>query len=113
MAAYPSYSILLESDKDEESGVKDDYAESGTQHSRLFYSQPYYRFRLRHNLTLAQFNSLKVTFDAGRRDTYTLTYFDESPQATYSVKFTGPPQIKTNYGNGRFLVEVPLRGFKD
>ena len=101
MAAYPSYSILLESDKTEESGVKDDYAESGTQ------------FSLRHHLTLAEFNSLKATFDAGRRDVYTLSYFDESPVATYSVRFTGPPQIRTNYGNGRFLVAVPLRGFKD
>ena len=113
MAAYPSHNILLESDKTEESGVKDDYAESGTQHSRLFYSKPYYRFSLRHHLTLAEFNSLKATFDAGRRDVYTLSYFDESPVATYSVKFTGPPQIRTNYGNGRFLVAVPLRGFKD
>ena len=113
MAAYPSHNILLESDNTEESGVKDDYAESGTQHSRLFYSKPYYRFSLRHHLTLAEFNSLKATFDAGRRDVYTLSYFDESPVATYSVKFTGPPQIRTNYGNGRFLVAVPLRGFKD
>ena len=112
MAAYPSYSILLESDKTEESGIKDDYAESGTQHSRLFYSQSYYRFKLRHHLTLAEFNSLNANFTAGRRDVYTLTYLTESPVVTYSVKFTGPPQIRTNYGNGRFLVDVPLRGTK-
>jgi hypothetical protein len=113
MAAYPSYDILLGSDKTEESGVADDYSEAGTQHSRLFYSQPIYRFRLRHNLTLAQFNSLKADYDADRRGVRTLTYFDESPTATYSVKYTGPPQIKTNYGNDRLLVESPLRGTKD
>ena len=113
MAAYPSYSILLGSDKTEESGIKDDFAESGTQHSRLFHSQPYLRFRLLHNLTLAQFNSLAATYTAGRRDVYTLTYHTESPAVTYSVKFTGPPQIKTNYGGDRFLVDVPLRGTKD
>ena len=113
MAAYPSYDILLESEKKEEPGVTDDYSEAGTQHSRLFHSQPYYRFRLFHNITLAQFNSLKTTYDAGRRDTYTLTYFSESPAATYTVKFTGPPQINTNFGNDRLLVEAPLRGFKD
>ena len=113
MAAYPSYSILLQSDKTEESGVNDSYSEAGSQHSRLFHSQAYYRFKLRHNLTLAQFNSLNATYTAGRRDVYTLTYHDESPAVTYSVKFTGPPQITTNYGGDRFLVEVPLRGTKD
>jgi hypothetical protein len=113
MAAYPSYDILLGSDKTEESGVDDDYSEAGTQHSRLFHSQPYYRFRLRHNITLDQFNSLKADYDAGRRAVRTLTYYSESPAATYSVKFTGPPQIKTNHGNDRLLVESPLRGTKD
>lgn len=113
MAAYPSYTMLLGSSKEEESGIQDDYAPGGTQHSRIFYSQPYYTFRLIHQLTLAQFNALKTTYDAGQRDTYTLTYLTESPIQTYSVKFTGPPQIVENLGGNRFMVEVPLRGTAD
>ena len=111
MANYPSYNILLDSTREEESGVEDDFSEAGTQHSRLFHSQPYYRFRLRHALTLAQWKALKVLYDAGRRDLFTLTYLAESPQVTYSVKFTAPPQIVQNLGLDNFIVESPLRGY--
>ena len=50
---------------------------------------------------------------AGPRDTYTLTYRTESPAITYSVTFTGPPEIARNIGGGRYEVRVPMRGFKD
>jgi len=113
MAAYPSYNILLDSTRQEESGVEDDYAESGQQHSRIFHSQSYFTFLLRHQLSITQWKALKTTYDAGKRSTYTLTYFNESPQQTYTVKFTGPPQIVANIDGGRFLVEVPLRGTAD
>lgn len=113
MANYPAYEILLGSSFEEESGVEDDFAQSGTQHSRLFHSQPYLRFNLLHQLTLAEWNSLRTTYAAGRRDTYTLTYFAESPVVTYSVKFTGPPVITGNIGLERFFVAVPLRGTRD
>ena len=110
MAAYPSYDILLDSVIEEEPGVIDDYASTGTQHSRLLHALPYYRFVLRHQLSLAEYRSLKATYDAGRRDTYTLTYYIESPSVSYNVKFTGPPQIVGNLALNRFFVDVPLRG---
>lgn len=113
MAAYPSHNILLGSTKEEESGVLDDFAPSGTQHSRILHSQSYYRFRLLHQLTLAEWNALKATYNAGKRDAYTLTYLTESPVQTYTVKFTGPPQIIQNLALNRFFVEVPLRGTAD
>ena len=113
MAAYPSYEILLGSGFEEEAGVADDYSQAGSQHSRLMHSQPYYRFNLLHALTLAEWNSLRATYTAGRRDTYTLTYFSESPSVTYSVKFTGPPVIVENIGLGNFFVSVPLRGTRN
>lgn len=113
MAAYPSYDIFLRSAMEEESGVEDDFAESGPQHSRIFHSQSYYRFSVYHMLTLAQLQSLHATYAAGKRDDYTLTFYDESPQQTYTVKFLGPPQRIENIGNNRFIVEVPLRGTAD
>lgn len=112
MAAYPSYNILLESTKEEEAGIVDDFSQAGTQHSRTFFTG-YYRFTLLHQLSLAQYNSLKATYDAGPRSTYTLTYYAESPAATYSVKFLAPPQIMQNLALNRLFVQVLLRGTKD
>jgi hypothetical protein len=113
MANYPSYEILLVSVFEEESGVDDAYAQTGTQHSRLLHSQPYYRFNLGHQLTLAEWNSLRTLYTAGRRDPYTLTYFTESPQQSFTVKFTGPPVIIENIGADQFFVNVPLRGYRN
>ena len=115
MANYPSYSISIDSTQDLESGIDDDYSQTGIQHSRIYHSQQYYRFEIIHpNLTLTEFNSLKSTYAAGPRDVYTLTYLDEgSPQTTYSVKFMQPPMITGNHGLNRFEVTVRLRGFKD
>ena len=111
MAAYPSYDILLGSSRDEESGIKDDFAQSGSQHARVFHSQSYYRFRLLHALTLAQFKTLKSFYDSGKRTDHTLTYLTESPAVTYTVKFTSPPQIVGNISGSLFAVEVRLRGY--
>lgn len=112
MANYPAYDILLDSTKEEEAGIVDDYSQAGTQHSRTFYTG-YYRFTLYHQLSVAQFNSFKATYDAGPRDTYTLTYYDESPVATYSVKFIGPPQITQNLALNRVFVSAQLRGTRN
>ena len=62
---------------------------------------------------LAEWNSLRTTYAAGRQDTYTLTYFAESPVVTYSIKFTGPTVITQNLGADQFFVQVPLRGTRD
>ena len=115
MAAYPAYNILLGSSMDREPGIEDDFSQAGTQHSRTFHSQAYYRFTLVHALTLAQFNSLEATYNAAPRDVYTLTYHgaSESPQVTYSVKFTEPPVKTTNLGLDNYFVQVQLRGTKD
>ena len=113
MANYPAYDILLSSSKtEEEDGIVDDFSQGGIQHSRIFHSQSYYRFSLDHSLSLVQFNSLKATYDAGKRDEYTLTYYDESPIATYTVKFTSAPQITGNNGV-TYFVNCRLRGTKD
>jgi len=113
MANYPSYSILLSSSVQQDPGIDDDVAQSGGQHSRIFYSKDYFGFTLNHFLTLAQWQSLKATYDAGPRDVYTLTYFTESPIVTYSVKFTEPPAITINAGQDQYFVRCALRGFKD
>lgn len=113
MAAYPSYGILLESSQDLEPSWRDSVSESGTLHSRQMRSTNYYRFVLNHNLTVAQYNALMTTYAAGPRDVYTLTYRNESPVVTYSVKFTAPPQITKNHGGGRYTVRVALRGTQD
>lgn len=113
MAAYPSYGILLESRNEAESSWRDSVSESGSLHSREMRSADYYRFTLIHNMTAAEFNALRATYDAGPRDTYTLTYATESPQITYSAKFTAPPQKIKNHGGGRYTVRVQLRGTED
>lgn len=115
MAAYPSYPIELTSSVEIESGIADDFTQSGQQHSRVFHSQAYYVFTLQHTLTLAQFNTLRTTYLAGQRDVYTLSYFgaEESPQVTYSVKFTDTPRISTNLGGDKYRVTVRLRGTQD
>lgn len=112
MANYPAHEILLGSTKEEEAGIVDDFSQSGTQHSRTFYTG-YYRFTLIHQLSVTEFNTLKTTYDAGPRDNYTLTYYDESPIATYTVKFIGPPQIVENLALNRVFVQVPLRGTRN
>lgn len=113
MAAYPSYGILLTSKIDPESKWRDDFADSGTQHSRQIRSTRYLRFTLEHSMTVAQFRALETTYTAGERDTYTLTYYTESPEVTYSVKFLAAPRIIRNDGGGRVVVRVSLRGTKD
>ena len=110
MAAYPSYGILLDSRMEPESKWRDDYTDAGTQHSRQLRSTQYLQFTLEHSMTLAEFRTLEATYQAGERDTYTLTYFTESPAVTYNVKFTAPPRIIDNVGGGRVRVRVNLRG---
>ena len=113
MANYPSHSILLDSTRELESGEVDDFSQAGIQHSRTFHSQQYYRFRLVHSLTLAEFESLLTTYSATPRGWYTLTYHSVSPQVTYQVKFLQPPQPVENLGDGRLRVDVDLRGYRD
>lgn len=113
MAAYPSYSIGLGSTQEPESGIEDDFSQSGLQHARIFHGRQYYRFRLVHSLTLAQWNSLFATYAAGPRDDYTFTYISQSPQVTYTVKFLEPPQITENRGLDRFEVQTLLRGYEN
>lgn len=115
MAAYPSYDIHLDSTQELESGVDDDFSQAGTQHSRILHSKQYYRFKLIHNITRTQFASLLATYEAGKRDTYTLSYYDygTSPVTTFSVKFISAPRITDNQGGERVEVQVNLRGFKD
>lgn len=112
MANYPSYDILLGSTKEEEAGILDDYSQAGTQHSRTFFTGKY-RFTLIHQLSLAEFNSLRATYSATPRADFTLTYYNESPVATYTVKFTGPPQIVENLALNRMFVQVQLRGTRN
>lgn len=115
MAAYPSYAISVDSRQELESGVDDDFSQTGTHHSRILHSQQYYRFTLFHDITRTQFASLLATYAAGKRDTYTLSYYDHgtSPETTFSVKFIAAPRITDNQGGERVRVEVRLRGFKD
>ncbi len=114
MAAYPTYTIGISSKQGLEDGWKDTTSSSGTLHSVQLHGKQYYHFKLMHpGLTGTQFETLLATYAAGPKDIYTLTYRVESPQITYSVKFTGPPQIVKNHGNNRYDVEVQLRGFKD
>ena len=113
MAAYPSYGILLESSRESESKWRDTVSEAGSFHSRQLRSTEYLRFQLTHVMTTQDFRALETTYRAGERDTYTLTYFEESPQVTYSVKFTGPPQITKNHRGGLHTVKVSLRGTQD
>ena len=114
MAAYPSHAILLGSTQDLESGWKDSISSSGTLHSVQLHGKQYFLFKLIHQLTGAQFETLLVTtYGADPKATHTLTYRAESPQITYSVTFLSPPQITVNHGNGKYDVEVILRGSKD
>ena len=113
MANYPDHEILLGSSVEEESGVGDDFAQSGSQHSRLFHSQSYYRFLLYHQMSVAEFKTFHATYVADRRADYTLTYHAESPIATYTVRFIGAPQQVQNLGLGRVMVEAPLRGYRN
>ena len=112
MANYPAYEILLGSNKEEEAGIHDDFSQAGTQHSRTFFTG-YYRFTLIHQLSITEFNSLRTTYAATPRADFTLTYYDESPIATYTVKFTGPPQVVENLGLSQVFVQVPLRGTRN
>jgi hypothetical protein len=114
MANYPAYNILISSSKaEDDSGIEDDYSQAGAQHSRIFFASSYYEFSIDHQLSLDEWDTLKALYDAGPRDVYTLTYYDESPIATYSVKFISPPQIVSNIGGNRFYVRSNLRGTKD
>jgi hypothetical protein len=113
MANYPTHKIMLESEVQTENEFIDDFSLGGIQHSRQFHSQPYYRFSLLHNLTLAQFEALVATYDADPRVAYTLTYDIVSPTVTYTVKFLGRPQRVVNHGRNRFTVQSLLRGTKD
>jgi len=114
MANYPTFThgIGEDSSMEAESGIQDDFSQSGLQHSRLFYTG-YYRFNLVHNLSMAEYTSLFATYTANPRANYTLIYFSTSPAVTYTVKFTGPPTITANQGLNRVRVEVGLRGTKN
>jgi len=114
MAAYPSYNILQRSTMTEESGVEDDFADTGTMHSRIFHSG-FYRFTVYHQLSMAQWLNLRDTIYANNQRTALtgFVFYSESPARTYTVKFTGAPQIVENLKKDQFIVEVPLRGTAD
>jgi hypothetical protein len=113
MAAYPSYAILLGSTQRLESGWNRPVATSGWQSDTQLHAKQYYQFSLLHNLTGTEYDALLATYNDGPRDEYTLTYRTESPAITYTVMFTGVPEIVRNHGGSRFDVRVPLRGYKD
>lgn len=114
MPAYPSHNILMPSLPVEESGIVDDFAESGPMHSRVFHSQSYYRFTIYHQLSRAQWIAYRAAYQADKRSAWTgLTFYNESPARTYTVYYTAPPQVVQNLGGGRVLIEVQLRGTAD
>jgi len=110
MPAYPSYPRSLGSSMEPEPRHQDDLSDSGGHHSRLFHDTQYYLFELVHTLTLAEYNSLMTTYQAGPRDIYTLTYWTSSPSVSYNVKFMRAPSITQNHGDGLFEVRTVLRG---
>ena len=114
MAAYPTLPTGIESAQEEETSYLDTFSVAGTQHSRQMRSATYYQFTLLHPaITDAEYDSLRSTYAAGPRDTYTLTYRSVSPAVTYSIKFMEPPQIVRNHGGGRYDVRVKVRGTQD
>jgi len=114
MANYPSYTISIDSVPVKENDAEDDFAQSGQQHSRIFHDRQYYRFPITHpSLTASEYAALEALYEAGPRDSHTLTYYNTSPVTTYTVKFMQPPDITENHGNSRFRVEVLLRGYKN
>jgi len=113
MANYPYTAHMLDSDITPESGVDDDFSQSGIQHSRILHDAGYYRFRLLHSLTLTEYNTLRTFYDTYPRTFITLTYYAVSPAVTYNVKFILPPAITKNHGSNRLEVEVHLRGYKN
>ena len=114
MAAYPSYTISIDSTQELEDRYEFDIDSAGGLHRRQFHSAQQYRFNLTHpGLTVAQWRSLlDTTYAADPTATHTLTYHVESPAVTYSVTFLGPPQIIANHGNSTYDVRVVLRGTK-
>ena len=112
MAALTTYGILLRSSVSQEDGIEDDFAQSGTQHSRTFFSQSYFNFAIFEKVTLAQFTTMQAEYDATPRAAFTLTYFDVSPAVTYSVKYIAPPEIVDNLGGGKYVSTRRLRGTK-
>lgn len=114
MATWTVYSILLDSRQELESGIDDDFSQPGIQHSRIFHSRQYYRFRLVYSMTMAQFDALLATYAANPRTEFTdFQYHAVSPIVTYTVKFLAPPEITENNGLSRFFVEVNLRGYRN
>ena len=113
MANYPSYNILLDSSMNTESEYEDDFSQPGVHHSRRLRSTVYYNFAIVHQLSLADFNTLHSFYQSNPRSDITLSWFNESPVVTYTVKFTEQPRITRNLGADEFLVSVGLRGTKD
>lgn len=113
MADYPSYTTGIGSRRTLESRHIDDFASSGTMHSRLMHSKQYFQFSVIHpGLTGVQYQALKDLYESGPRDTWTnFTWHNVSPAEVYSVIFTGPPQTVVNHGNNLFDVRVELRGW--
>lgn len=114
---YPSHNQLLGSRRvPDNSGIVDDVAQGGTQHSRQYHSQQYYFFTLVHFLTQAEFDALMTDYLANPRTTRTLTWAPEdstSPETTYTVKYqSAPVQVSKENADGWF-VTVRLRGYKD
>lgn len=113
MAAYPSYSVGINSRRSLENNYRDDLSGNGTMHSQLMHSRLYHRFDVvHHNLTGQQYSSLLTTYANNFRVAMTgFAWHDESPAVTYTVQFLGPPEISQNLGNNRFDVAVSLRGW--
>lgn len=114
MPAYTAYNILLDSSFEVESGIVDDFSQSGTQHSRVFHSTNYYRFDLVYQMTKTEFDAITAAYDANPRADFTgFQYHSVSPIETYTVKFLERPRITENIGLNRFFVSVRLRGTRD
>jgi len=112
MAALTTYGILLDSTRSRESGIEDDFSQSGQQHSRVFHSQAYYVFQIREYVSMAQFQAMETEFESTPRATFTLTYYAVSPSVTYNVKYTTAPNISENLGGDKYIATRTLRGTK-
>jgi hypothetical protein len=114
MANYPTHEIMLSSKKVFEPGMKDDFSQSGEQHTRFLTNNQYMRFTIHHTLTLVDFSALLNTYITGARDVFTFIYHEAvSPAPTYSVRFTEAPAIVKNLGGDSFKVESHLYGYAD
>jgi hypothetical protein len=108
MADYPALLQRVGTTREITSGIRLTRASSGKPRFARFSTQDWYSFRVSHEVTTDQLDTLQAHYDVHRMLEFSFVY--AATGESYLVQYGGPLRKQTLPGEDRWSVEVPLVG---